>query len=44
MKRVLLGVFSLTMLLGMASPSQAQYHHRHRHCWWHHHHRVCRYR
>lgn len=44
MKRVLLGVFSLAMLLGMASSSEAQYHHRHRHCWWHHHHRVCRYR
>jgi hypothetical protein len=40
MKRILLGVFSLAMVLGTASTSQAQYHHRH--CWYQHHHRVCR--
>jgi hypothetical protein len=42
MKRILLGAFTLAVVLGMANTSQAQ--HRHRHCWWHHHHRVCRYR
>jgi len=42
MKRILLGVFSLAVVLGTAGTSQAQYHHHHRHCWWQHHHRVCR--
>jgi len=41
MKRILLGVFSMAVVLGTANVSQAQYHH-HRHCWWQHHHRVCR--
>ena len=42
MKRILLGVFSMAVVFGTASTSQAQYHHHHRHCWWQHHHRVCR--
>jgi len=41
-KRILLGVFSLAVVLGTAGTSQAQYRHHHRHCWWQHHHRVCR--
>jgi hypothetical protein len=41
MKRILLGVFSMAVVLGTAGVSQAQYHH-HRHCWYQHHHRVCR--
>jgi hypothetical protein len=32
MKRILLGVFSLAVVLGTAGTSQAQYHHHHRHC------------
>lgn len=28
--------------LASALPANAQYHHRHRHCWYRHGHRVCR--
>lgn len=44
MKKFLLSLIAVVALVGVVSPAQAQYHHRHRHCYYRHHHRHCYYR